>query len=155
MRVKMPKLFVDKSIEINVPASKVWNVLTNTRYTAEWASEFSSGSPFQIESDWKLNSPVLWKGPEGKVIVEGTVTGLEPGKFLRFTVFDVRSQKPSVKEEDGITYQLSEEDGKTTLHVLQGDFSALPDGEKYREMSAEIWDLVLPKVKELAERTSR
>ena len=151
----MPKLFVDKSIEINAPASKVWNVLTNTGYTAEWASEFSGGSPFQIESDWKFNSPVSWKGPDGKVIVEGTVTGLEPRKFLRFTVFDVRSQRPSVTEEDGITYQLSEEDGKTMLHVLQGDFSAMPEGEKYRDMSAEIWDRVLPKVKKLAEMRSR
>jgi uncharacterized protein YndB with AHSA1/START domain len=151
----MPKLFVDKSIEINAPASKVWNVLTNTGYTAEWASEFSGGSPFQIESDWKFNSPVSWKGPDGKVIVEGTVTGLEPRKFLRFTVFDVRSQRPSVTEEDGITYQLSEEDGKTKLHVLQGDFSAMPEGEKYRDMSAETWDRVLPKVKKLAEMRSR
>jgi uncharacterized protein YndB with AHSA1/START domain len=151
----MPKLFVDKSIEINAPASKVWNILTDAGYTAEWASEFSGGSPFQIESDWKLDSAVSWKGQDGKVIVEGTVTGLKPGKFLRFTVFDVRSERPPVTEEDGITYQLSEEDGKTTLHVLQGDFSAMPDGEKYRDMSAEVWERVLPKVKKLAEITNR
>jgi uncharacterized protein YndB with AHSA1/START domain len=87
--------------------------------------------------------------------VEGNVSALEPGKLLRFTVFDVRSQRPSVTEEDGITYQLSEEDGKTMLHVLQGDFSAMPEGEKYRDMSAEIWDRVLPKVKKRAELTSR
>jgi uncharacterized protein YndB with AHSA1/START domain len=149
----MSKLFVDKSIEINTPASKVWNVLTNPGYTAEWASEFSGGSPFQIESDWKLNSPVSWKGPDVKVIVEGTVTGLELGRFLRFTVFDVRSERPPVTQEDGITYQLSEEDSQTTLNVLQGDFSAMPNGEKYRDMSTEIWDRVLRKVKELTEIT--
>jgi uncharacterized protein YndB with AHSA1/START domain len=149
----MSKLFVDKSIEINTPASKVWNVLTNPGYTAEWASEFSGGSPFQIESDWKLNSPVSWKGPDVKVIVEGTVTGLELGRFLRFTVFDVRSERPPVTQEDGITYQLSEEDSQTTLNVLQGDFSAMPNGKKYRDMSTEIWDRVLRKVKELAEIT--
>jgi uncharacterized protein YndB with AHSA1/START domain len=149
----MSKLFVDKSIEINAPVSKVWDVLTDAGYTAEWASEFSGGSPFQIESDWKLNSPVSWKGLDGKTIVEGNVTALEPEKFLRFTVFDVRSEKPTVSEEDGITYRLSEKDGKTMLQILQGDFSAMPEGEKYRDMSAKIWDRVLPRVKELAERT--
>jgi uncharacterized protein YndB with AHSA1/START domain len=149
----MSKLFVDKSIEIDAPVSKVWDVLTDSGYTAEWASEFNGGSPFHIESDWRLSSPVSWKGLDGKTIVEGNVTALEPGKLLRFTVFDVRSKRPPVTEEDGITYQFSEQDGKTTLHVLQGDFSVIPEGEKYRNMSDEIWERVLPRVKELAERT--
>ena len=151
----MPKLFVDKSIEINAPVSKVWDVLTDSGYTAEWASEFSGGSPFHIESDWKLNSQVSWKGLDGTTIVEGNVSALEPGKLLRFTVFDVRSKRPPVTEDDGITYQFSEKDGKTILHVLQGDFSAMSEGEKYRDMSARVWDRVLPKVKKLAEMTSR
>jgi uncharacterized protein YndB with AHSA1/START domain len=150
----MPKLFVDKSIEINAPVAKVWDVLTERGYTAKWAPEFSGGSPFHIESDWKAGGPVFWKDSEGKTVVEGNVTALEPEKLLRFTVFDVRSERPPVAEEDGITYQLSEEAGKTRFRVLQGDFSVMHGGEKYRNMSAEIWDRVLPKVKELAERTT-
>ena len=86
------------------------------------------------------------------MIVEGNVTALEPNKFLRFTVFDVRGEKPPVTEEDGITYELTEHTGKTTLRLLQGDFSAMPEGEKYHRLSAEVWDRVLPKVKELAEK---
>ena len=149
----MSKLFVDQSIEINAPISKVWEVLTKREYTSEWAPEFSGGSSFYIESDWKLDSPVLWKDSESKTIVEGNVTTLKPEKLLRFTVFDVRSERPPITEEDGITYQLSEKDGKTILHVLQGDFSAMPEGEKYRDMSTEVWVRVLPKVKEFAEST--
>lgn len=149
----MSKLFVDQSIQINAPAAKVWEVLTEREYTAQWASEFSGGSPFHIESDWNIGSPVLWKDAEHKTIVEGDVTALEPQRFLRFTVLDTRGARPPVTEEDGITYQLSEKNGKTTLQVLQGDFSVMPEGEKYRDMSAEVWARVLPKVKELAERT--
>jgi uncharacterized protein YndB with AHSA1/START domain len=149
----MKKLFVDKTIEINAPRSKVWDALTKREYTDKWAPEFSGGSQFYIESNWKPGSPVLWKGQDGKVIVEGNVTARERNKLLRFTVFDVRSaERPPVTEEDGITYRLSGKNGKTTLQVLQGDFSVMTDGEKYRDMSAEIWDRVLPKVKELAER---
>ncbi len=148
----MPKLFVDKTIEINAPASKVWDVLTSHEHTAEWAPEFAGGAEFHIESDWKPGSPVLWKDQNGNVIVEGNVTALEPNKFLRFTVFDVRGEKPPATEEDGITFELSEQSGKTTLRLLQGDFSAMPEGEKYHRLSAEVWDRVLPKVKELAEK---
>jgi len=149
----MSELFVDNSIEINAPVSKVWQVLTAPEYTAEWAPDFNGESPFHLESDWTPGSPVAWKDQNGKTIVEGNVTALEPGKFLRFTVFDVRSDRPPVTEEDGITYQFDEADGKTTLYVRQGDFSSMPEGEKFRDMSAEIWGHVMPKIKALAERT--
>ncbi len=148
----MEKLFVNKTIEINAPASKVWNALTRREYTDQWALEFTGGAEFHIESDWNPGSPVLWTGQDGSVIVQGNVTSLEPHKFLRFTVFDVRGEKPSVTEEDGITYELTEQNGKTLLKISQGDFSTMTEGEKYRNLSAEIWDRVLPKVKELAEK---
>jgi uncharacterized protein YndB with AHSA1/START domain len=149
----MSKLFVDQTIEINAPVSRVWDVLTVSEYNNHWATEFSSGGPkFHLESTWELESPVLWKGEDGTVIVEGNVTALEQNKLLRFTVFDVRSEeKALVTEEDGITFQLSEDNGVTTLHILQGDFSVMPEGKKYRDLSAEIWDKVLPRIKEMAE----
>lgn len=153
----MNKLFVDKTIEINAPAFKVWDAITKSENTNEWALEFSSGGPqFNIESNWEIGSPVLWKGQNGTVIVEGNVTAAEQNKLLRFTVFDVRSpEKLPVTDEDGITFQLSEESGKTTLRILQGDFSVMTDGEKYCGLTAEIWDKVLPKVKELAEKNKK
>ena len=150
----MPKLFVEKTIEINAPASKVWDVLTRREQTSKWAPEFAGGAQFYIESEWTLGSPVLWKDQNGNVIVEGNVTALEPHIFLRFTVFDVRGEKPLVTEEDGITYKLTEQTGKTTLRLVQGDFSVMAEGEKYHRLSAEVWDRVLPKVKALAEKES-
>ena len=148
----MEKLFVEKSIKINAPASRVWDALTRPEFTDQWALEFSGGAEFHIESDWKLGSPVLWKGQDGSMIVQGNVTALEPNKFLRFTVFDVRGEKPPVTEEDGITYELTEQNGETMLRLSQGDFSVMAEGEKYHRLSAEVWDRVLPKVKELAEK---
>ncbi len=127
-------------------------MLTKPEFTDQWALEFSGGAEFHIESDWKLGSPVLWKGQDGSVIVQGNVTALEPNKFLRFTVFDVRGEKPPVTEEDGITYELTEQNGETMLRLSQGDFSVMAEGEKYHRLSAEVWDRVLPKVKELAEK---
>lgn len=147
----MSKLFVDKTIAIQAPPSKVWMALTDPALTSVWVREFGidDGS---IVSEWTMGSPVLWKTPDGQVAVEGTVTALQLKKFLRFTVFDTRSEKPPVTEEDGITYKLTEQNGKTTLWVSQGDFSSMKEGEKYRDLSAEIWDRVLAKVKRLAEK---
>lgn len=148
----MAKLFVDRTIEIRALASRVWDVLTRPEYTDQWALEFSGGgSPIHIVSEWTLGAPVLWKDRKGHLIVEGTVTGIEPPRFLRFTVFDVRAERPATAPEDGITYKLTERDGRTILWVSQGDFSAMRDGEKYRDLSAKVWDRVLPKVKRLCE----
>ena len=149
----MPKLFVEKSIELNAPASKVWEALTKREYTDQWAGEFSSGGPaFHIESDWKLGSPVLWKGEDGTTAVEGNVTALEPNRYLRYTVADTRGEKLKMTDEDGIAYTLTGHNGKTTLHVKHGDFSAMPEGEHYHHMSEKVWDRVLPRIKQLAEK---
>ena len=145
-------MFVEKTIAITASASNVWEVLTKRELTREWASAFSGGADFSIESDWEFGSPVLWKDQDGTTLVEGAVTALEPMTLLRFTVFDVRSEKPVVTEEDGSTYELTEQNGTTTLRLRQGDFSGMADAETYHRLSAAIWDRVLPKIKELAER---
>ncbi len=151
----MAKLFVDIIIEIHAPATKVWDVLTTPSTTSQWAAEFANGGPrFHLESDWQLGSPVLWKTDEGKVVVEGNVTASQPHTLLRFTVFDTSMAEPKFGEEDGITFKLTEKEGKTNLHILQGDFANIPDGngEKYCDMSKKIWEKVLPIVKTLAEK---
>jgi uncharacterized protein YndB with AHSA1/START domain len=147
----MAKLFVNRSIEINAAPSKVWQVLTDPSLTAGWVPEF--GIKGSLHSDWTMGSKVSWKDLDGRTFVEGTVTGLQPYKFLRYTVFDMGSkERPPVAEEDGITFRLSEEKGNTKLDLTQGDFSVMTEGQKYHQMSSEVWDRVLPKIKELSEK---
>ena len=106
-----------------------------------------------IHSDWTLGGLVNWKDQDGKSFVEGYVTGLQLNKFLRFTVFDVNSrERPAVFEEDGITFRLTEKNEKPILNLTQGDFSIMSEGLKYHKMSAGIWDRVLLKINELAEK---
>ena len=103
-------------------------------------------------SDWQLGSQVFWNDPSGKTVVEGNVTKVEPGKSLRFTVFDVELGRTPVTEEDGMTFELMEKDGKTTLHLLHGDFAILAEAQKYYDMTLEAWNNILPKIKELSEK---
>lgn len=148
----MPKRFVKKSIEINAHASRVWDAITNSVNSDQWAFEFSSGGPkFHIESEWVIGGSVLWKNEDGDVIVEGNVTAVERNKLLRFTVFDVRYEKPPVTDKDGITFELKENKGKTLLKISQGDFSVLSEGKKFQTITEQTWERVLPKIKELAE----
>src|SRR5882724_5070388 len=137
-------LFVKQSIEIQAPASSVWQVLTNRELTRYWVREFF-GQDAELVSDWKLGSPVEWKTvADGKTYVEGNITAIEPNKLLRYTVFDVRGERPPISEEDGITFALSEQSGYTALLLTQGDFGKMDDGERFYNASVELWERVLP-----------
>ncbi len=108
-----------------------------------------------IESTWVPGSPVLWKDPKGATVVEGTVSAAEPCTLLRFTVFDVEVPHHEVDPEDGITYKLTERGGKTVLWVSQGDFSTMPDGARFKNLSDAIWERALARIQRAAEgRTS-
>lgn len=147
----MSKLFAEQSACIDAPASIVWKVLTNPDITTEWIKEFSSEFSL-LDSDWKLGSPVIWRDANGKPDVEGKVTAVEPYKKLRFTVMPVgESPDWEIKEDDGITYILAEENAQTTLTVLQGDFGLKPEHLQYYEATVEIWRKVLPHIKNLSE----
>lgn len=146
---------MEQSVEIQAPASVVWEILTQRQYTDQWVGVFSNGGPaFHIESEWFLGSKVHWKDPEGKVLVEGTVTALVSNQLLRFTVFDVRAEKFEVTERDGITFMLEETAAQTVLFLSQGDFGQMKDGQKYCQMTEQIWAKVLPVIKKLAETTN-
>ncbi|MBI4836579.1 MAG: SRPBCC domain-containing protein [Candidatus Abawacabacteria bacterium] len=147
----MAKLFVEKSISITASAKTVWQVLTDPEITHEWIKEFSE-SFTRLESDWQLGSLVLWKDKDNKNHVEGKVTVLELYKRLRFSVMPADEVSNwEIKEDDGITYILTEENGQTLLAITQGDFGLMPEHEKYYHMTNTIWERVLPKVKVLAE----
>lgn len=151
----MEELFVTKSIEIEASAASVWKVLTEEAYTKQWIGEGWGEEGIKgmiISSDWEPGSEVLWKNKSGAVLVKGRVTELNPYKLLRFTAFDAAGDdKFPLTHEDGITYELSEQDTYTTLHVRQGDFSVIENAEKYHKKMSEIWERILQKVKALAE----
>src|SRR5438874_784254 len=111
----MGELILRQSVQINAPASKVWEVLTAAAMTRQWIDSF--GIEGEIVSTWKLGDPVQWKGSDGTVFVEGNVTAVQPEKLLRFTVFDTRSERPPVTDKDGITYELASQNSKTVLTV--------------------------------------
>jgi uncharacterized protein YndB with AHSA1/START domain len=146
----MKQLTVNKTIEINAPASKVWDVLTNRELTKEYMFDC------ELISDCKLGNPIIWKGAsDDKVYVKGTITGITPGKLLQFTVFDPNAAdhyEDVPSNYTTVTYELSSKNGRTALAVRQGDFTGVTNGEKRYNETIGGWDFILPKIKELAEK---
>lgn len=138
------KLFLERSVEINAPASKVWEVLTDPaqEYSKEWRR-----MSVTLECDWKLGSSMYWKFANG-MMAEGKILAIKPYTLLSFSF---KGGAPHPVDE---TFRLKEHEGRTTLMVSIGDFgrdSALK--LHYYPLAAENFDkLFLPKIKELAEK---
>lgn len=149
----MPKpLIIMNSTVIIAPVSKVWDALTNPEQTKKYM--------FGCEaiSDWKIGSPLLWKGMyEGNemVFVKGNIVELKPVKFLAYTTFDPHSAIEDIPENYlTVTYDLSFDDGKTTLTVTQGDYATVAEGERRYADSyngGEGWNPILQEIKKLVE----
>ncbi len=146
------ELTITNTIVFNAPAVKVWNALTNPEETKKYM--------FGCEtvSDWKPGSTLLWKGSyQGKemIFVKGHILQIKPNSLLVYTVIDPNSALPDIPENYlTVTYNLLEENGKTTLTVTQGDYSKVGDGEKrYKESynSGEGWNPILVLIKNLVE----
>ena len=142
------ELIVRRSIEIKAPARRIWEILTDPEHT----KKYMFGC--EIVSDWDIGSPLIWRGAaDGVVYVKGDLLALVKEKLFSFTVFD-----PNAGIEDApsnyttVVMEIIPGGDSTTLTVTQGNFTGMADAEN-RFMSTEAgWDMVLPKIKELAEQ---
>ncbi len=148
----MDKLVVKNNITINAPAAKVWDALVNPEQTKKYM--------FGCEtiSDWKLGSSLLWRGNyEGKEMdfVTGKIIDIKPNTFLKYTVIDPNASYDDIPENHlNVSYELSEQDGKTTLTVTQDGFENAAEGEKrYKDVynNGDGWNPILTEIKKLVE----
>jgi len=133
-----------ETIEINAPASKVWDALTKP----EIIKQYFFGT--NTDTTWKPGSPVRFYGEwEGKSYEDkGTVLEVDEKKMLKYTYWSSMSGIEDKPENYvTITYTLSGKDGKTILTITQEN---IPD-EKTRAHSSENWKKVMQGLKKLVE----
>lgn len=134
-------------ITINAPASKVWEALT----TPEVIKQYFFGT--DAVSDWKVGSPLIFKGEwQGKQYQDkGTILESVPQKIFKY---DYWSSMSGIEDKPEnyviITYELSEKDNATTLTVSQENIR----DEKTQEHSEQNWKKVLEDLKTLLEKTN-
>lgn len=139
------------TVDINAPATKVWDMLWSETGYPEWTSAFTPGS--NAITDWKKGSKVHFTDGKGSGMV-AIIEDLVPEKFMSFKhigelkdgVEDTTSDK--VKEWAGAheNYTLTEANGTTTVAV------DMDINDQYLEMFDKIWPKALAKLKEICER---
>ena len=145
----MAPLIIKSSIPIKASPSKVWKVLTRPEYT----KLYMFGC--EVDSDWKVNSSVEWKGYEDlkeTVYVKGKVVKINPEKTLVYTTFDPQGGLPDIPENYlSVSYDLKDQTEQTVLTITQGDFSNVAEGEDRYSEAVKGWKTTLAEIKHLAE----
>lgn len=140
----MKNLYVEKSVSINASPAQVWKTLT----TPAMVKQYLFGT--DVSSDWKAGSPINYTGEyEGKKYYDkGEIIKSEPGKILQSTYWSSMSGKEDKAENyNVVTYRMEQKDDQTILTLTQDNIST----EKEKEHSAKNWEMVLQKLKEVAE----
>lgn len=129
---------------IAAPAQKVWDALTNPAAI----KQYMMGAT--VASDWKVGSPITWRGEiKGKSFEDkGTIKRVEPGKLLEYTHFSPMSgETDSPENYHLVTVKLSP-DGSGTRITLDQTKNATEDARKHSE---ENWNHMLAAMKKVVE----
>jgi uncharacterized protein YndB with AHSA1/START domain len=132
-------------IDVDAPAAKVWDVLTDP----EKLKELWFGA--EVRTDWKQGSPITWSGEwEGKPYQDkGEILEIDPGRLLKLTHFSPLTGQPDVPENYHTLVYTLDGNGTTTHLKLTQDNNASEDEAKH---SQGMWEMLVAKVKEAAEK---
>lgn len=139
--------FHESSIHIDTPASRVWQVLTDSAYT----TRYMFGC--EIVSDWTIGGRFDWNGAaDGVIYVKGQLRAAEADRLLRYTMIDPHSSLADVPENYlTMTCELTPDRGGTTLTMQMGDFTTVGDGAKRYNDTIAGGDGMLVQLKAVAE----
>jgi uncharacterized protein YndB with AHSA1/START domain len=101
---------------IHAPVSKVWQALVNPEIIKQYL--FNT----EVISDWKVNSPIIYRGEwEGKPFEDkGKILEIESEKVLRSTHWSPLSGVPDTPENyHTVTYTLSDRGDSTEVTITQ------------------------------------
>jgi uncharacterized protein YndB with AHSA1/START domain len=135
----------EKRITINASAEAVWQALTDP----ELVKRYLHGT--NMETDWNVGGPITWKGEwKGQSYEDkGTVLEVEPNKRLKNTHWSPMGGTEDKPENyHTVTYELAEQDGKTTLTLRQDNNASQEEADNMAENN---WGPVLEGLKAIVE----
>jgi uncharacterized protein YndB with AHSA1/START domain len=132
--------------QINAPADKVWEVLTDLEKIKEWAAAFHEGTT--AETTWKEGDSIIWMDGDGNVGASGIVLTYDKPVKLEMRYYDDVDAVPSTPLGDyHERFTLKEQGGKTTLEFTGG---TLP--MKYVKTQNPMWKDAMERIRTIAER---
>jgi uncharacterized protein YndB with AHSA1/START domain len=129
---------------INAPVSKVWQALVNPELIKQYL--FNT----DVISDWKVGSPIVYKGEwEGKPFEDkGEILEIAPERLLRSTHWSPLSGVPDIPENyHTVTYTLADKGDSTEVTITQDNNAT----EEEKAHSEKNWRTVLEGMKTLLE----
>lgn len=144
----MRQLFIEKAVIIDAHISEVWKVLTEPQLSRKWIQEWWPEME-ALQSDWKVDSPVVWNLKDGSTGADGKVLNAEPYKLLTFSF---RINEPNTSRQEIISYKLEERENHTYLLVVVGDYGDTPEHEQCYPGAQESWEKSMQLIKELSEK---
>jgi uncharacterized protein YndB with AHSA1/START domain len=137
---------VTKTVNINAPTSKVWEILTNPELMKKWMFE----TEINIITDWKVGNPIVIRGNlDGKKFENnGTVLQFELEKILQYSHLSSLSRLPDKPENYSVLgFRLTPTENQTTLTRTLSNF---PTESIYKHL-AFYWNITLEVLKRMIE----
>lgn len=141
----MNKLISKTSIEINAPAHKVWQALTDPAMIKEYL--FGTNTI----TDWKKGSSITYEGEwQGKAYKDkGTIIDIVPEKLLHTTYWSSMGGKEDKPENyNNVLYELEPLGEQTKVTIAQDNI----DTEEQVQHMNQNWSMVLDGMKKLLEK---
>jgi uncharacterized protein YndB with AHSA1/START domain len=138
-------LIAKASININASGEKAWDALVSP----EAIKQYMFGTI--VVSDWKVGSPIVWKGEwQGKPYEDkGVILQLKPGRTLQYSHFSPMSGQPDKPENyHTVTIELSPEGNRTRVLLSQDNNAS----EEERTHSEQNWEMMLVTLKKFLEQ---
>ena len=137
-------------IDVSNSAHNVWRALTES----EFVQQYMFGS--SVESDWTVGSSIRYfilQDGKNVDMVSGTIAKIISNELLEHSLYPVGASYPATVENHiHVTYTIrSIDENSSTLEIEQFGFEDAEDGEKRYNDSKAGWEMVLPKLKEVAE----
>jgi uncharacterized protein YndB with AHSA1/START domain len=131
-------------VTFKAPAAKVWQGLTDPKIV----KQYFFGT--DLKSVWKVGDPITFSGEyEGHKYQDGgIILDIDPPKYLKYTYWSSMSGTEDKPENyNNITYELTENNGVTTLTVTQEGVK----NQQAAEHSEQNWMSVFDGLKKIIE----
>lgn len=145
---------VDRTMMIDAPPSAVWKAMTDPSLIRLYRMNSS------MEGGWEKGGWVRWyELKDGKEVLQakGKVLEMMPERRLRHSNYSPSLGLPDEPENyTTIDFTLDvERDGRTRLHLWQGEFAGLPHAERLARAAGKEWVEALVGLKRIAEEQAQ
>jgi uncharacterized protein YndB with AHSA1/START domain len=135
---------IERSVTIDAPAPRVWEVVTQSQYMDRWGRAFMQD--IRTDIDVAPGGQVWWRS-EGHPTIRGRIAELKDGRFMKVEYpRALNTENGDMGGDFAETFGISDEDGGARLTITCG-----PINDEAYQMLDGPWDEALASIKRLAE----